>query len=372
MTELKIKPDKSCRWDCLSLGEVMLRFCPGASRIHTARSFAVYEGGGEYNVARALRRCFKLRTAVVTSLVDNPIGHLVEDLILQGGVDQSHIKWVDFDGVGRRARNGIYFADRGFGIRGGTACSDRGHTAIANLRPGDIDWQHIFGTEGVRWFHTGGIFAALSDTTPEVAIEAMSAAKQHGTIVSYDLNFRSSLWKERGGRKRSDEVNRRLAPFADVMFGVMKKEPERAAKSTASKAKASASRTDPTALETDVHFRSMEEFTREFPNIAVIAMTLRNARTANHSTFGAICYSGGNAYASTTYKNLEIFDRIGGGDGFAAGLIYGLLTEKGIQWATECGSALSMLVQTTPGDSSMASLAEVKELMQSGKVQIAR
>lgn len=371
MTELKIKPVKSCRWDCLSLGEVMLRFCPGAGRIHTTRSFEVYEGGGEYNVARALRRCFKMRTAVVTALVDNPIGHLVEDLILQGGVDQSHVKWVDFDGVGRRARNGIYFAERGVGIRGGAACSDRGHTAISNLRPGDIDWQQIFGREGVRWFHTGGIFAALSDTTPEVALEAMTQAKRHGTIVSYDLNYRASLWKERGGKKRADEVNRRLAPLADVMFGVLKKESEPAA-ATAPKKKAPPTRTDSTALETDVHFASMEAITKEFPNLCVVAMTLRHARTANRSAFGAISYSDGNAYSSTTFKNFEIFDRIGGGDGFAAGLIYGLLTEKGVQWATECGAAHSALVQTTPGDSSMASLAEVKQLMQSGTVQIVR
>lgn len=371
MTKLKIKSAKSCRWDCLSLGEVMLRFCPGANRIHTTRSFDVYEGGGEYNVARSLRRCFGMRTAIVTSLVDNPIGHLVEDLIMQGGVDQSHVKWVDFDGVGRRARNGIYFAERGFGVRGGTACSDRGHTAISNLRPGDIDWQRIFGEEGVRWFHSGGIFTALSETTPEVAREAMTVARQHGTIVSYDLNYRASLWKARGGKRGSYEVNYKLAPLADVMFGVLKEEPEHA-KPTASKRKVTTSRTDPTALETEVHFRSMEAVTKEFPNIAVVAMTLRNARTANHSTFGAISYADGNAYVSTTYKNLEIFDRIGGGDGFAAGLIYGLLTDKGMQWATECGAAHSMLVQTTPGDSSMVTVAEVGELMKSGKVQIMR
>lgn len=371
MAELKIKSSKSCRWDCLSLGEVMLRFCPGAHRIHTTRSFAVYEGGGEYNVVRALRRCFRLRTAIVTSLVDNPIGRLVEDLVLQGGVDQTQVKWIEFDGIGRRARNGIYFAERGFGIRGGAACSDRGHTAISNLRPGDIDWQHIFGHEGVRWFHTGGIFAALSETTPEVACEAMRAAKQHGAIVSYDLNYRASLWKTRGGKRRADEVNRELAPLADVMFGVIGKESERG-ESGSSKRKQPNIRTDATALETDVHFRSMENITKEFPNICIVAMTLRNARTANHSTFGAICYADGNAYTSTTYKNLEIYDRIGGGDGFAAGLIYGLLQDKGIEWATECGAAHSALVQTTPGDSSMASIEEVEQLMQSGKVQIVR
>src|SRR5215472_5684346 len=216
---MDVKPKKDCRWDLVSLGEVMLRFDPGEGRIHTTRTFQVWEGGGEYNVARGLKRCFGLDTALVTALVDNPVGRLVQDLIFQGGVDQSNVKWAPDDGVGRSARNGLNFTERGFGLRGAVGCSDRGHTAVSQLRPGDIDWETIFSGQGARWFHTGGIFSALSETTPLVAKEAMLAAKRTGTVVSYDLNYRPSLWKSIGGKTRAQEVNRMLAPLVDVMLG---------------------------------------------------------------------------------------------------------------------------------------------------------
>src|SRR5256886_17662807 len=219
MTQLKIKPKSDCRWDCVSLGEVMLRLDPGDERIHTTRSFKVWEGGGEYNVARGLKRCFGLDTAIVTALVDNPVGRLLQDLMYQGGVDQSQVKWVKYDGVGRAVRNGLNFTERGFGVRAALGCSDRGHTASSQLKPGDVDWQKIFAQEGARWFHTGGIFAALSETTPLVAREAMEAAKRHGVIVSYDLNYRESLWKGIGGQVKAREVNRELAKYVDVMIG---------------------------------------------------------------------------------------------------------------------------------------------------------
>src|SRR6266403_955698 len=216
---LEIKPKEDCRWDVVSLGEVMLRLDPGDGRVHTARTFQVWEGGGEYNVARGLKRCFGMDAAVVTALADNPVGRLVQDLIYQGGVDQSHLKWVKYDGVGRKVRNGLNFTERGFGVRAAVGCSDRGHTAVSQLKPGEIDWDRIFAAEGARWFHTGGIFAALSETTPEVAREAMSAAKRNGTIVSYDLNYRDSLWKSIGGQQRAVAVNRELAPLVDVVIG---------------------------------------------------------------------------------------------------------------------------------------------------------
>src|SRR5512136_2628211 len=216
---LKIRSSTECRWDELSLGEVMLRLDPGEGRIHTTRHFTAWEGGGEYNVARGLRRCFGKRTAVLTALADNPVGRLVEDLMLQGGVDLSLVRWVPFDGVGRTARNGLNFTERGFGVRGAVGISDRGHTAASQLKAGDFDWDHIFGKLGVRWLHTGGIFAALSDTTPQLVIEAVKAAKKHGTVVSYDLNYRPSLWKSIGGQKRAQEVNKEIARHVDVMIG---------------------------------------------------------------------------------------------------------------------------------------------------------
>src|SRR5262252_10896533 len=203
MAQLNVKPKHGCRWDLVSLGEVMLRLDPGDERVSTTRHFRVWEGGGEYNVARGLRRCFGLQTAIVTSLADNPVGRLVEDFILQGGVSTEHIRWVPYDGVGRTVRNGLNFTERGFGVRAALGCSDRGHTAVSQLKPGDIDWERIFGSEGARWFHTGGIFCALSDTTPLVAEEAMTAARKHGAIVSYDLNYRESLWKGIGGKARA-------------------------------------------------------------------------------------------------------------------------------------------------------------------------
>src|SRR5438876_10176928 len=178
MASLELKPKDQCRWDLVALGEVMLRLDPGEGRVSTTRTFHAWEGGGEYNVARGLKRCFGVETAIVTALADNPVGRLVQDLIYQGGVDQSHVKWVTFDGVGRAVRNGLNFTERGFGVRAAVGCSDRGHTGVSQSRPGDIDWKQIFDTQGARWFHTGGIFAALSETTPLVAKDGMQAAKQ--------------------------------------------------------------------------------------------------------------------------------------------------------------------------------------------------
>jgi len=218
-TPLALRPADECRYDAVSLGEIMLRLDPGELRIRTARAFEAWEGGGEYNVVRGLHRVFGLRTAAVTALVDNEIGHLIEQFILAGGVDTSLIRWVDFDGVGRTVRNGLNFTERGFGVRGAVGVSDRGHTAASQLRPGDIDWDHLFGEVGVRWLHTGGIFAALSESTAQTVIEAVTAAKRHGTVVSYDLNYRPSLWKAIGGQERAQQVNREIASSIDVMIG---------------------------------------------------------------------------------------------------------------------------------------------------------
>jgi 2-dehydro-3-deoxygluconokinase len=363
---VEIKVKDGCLWDLVSLGEVMLRLDPGDGRIATARTFQVWEGGGEYNVARGLRRCFGMKTAVVTALADNPIGRLVEDCMNQGGVDQSHVKWFPYDGVGRAVRNGLNFTERGFGVRAALGCSDRGHTAVSKLKPGDIDWDKIYKREGSRWFHTGGIFAALSETTPLVAQEAIRKAKESGTVVSYDLNYRESLWKSIGGKKRAVEVNRELVRGVDMLLG-----------NEEDFTSALGFQTDGVSenyaeLDTANFGRMIEKVVAEFPNLKVVATSLRNAKSATRNDWGAICWSEGHFYCAPLRMDLEIFDRIGGGDSFASGLIYGFLTSRGAQWAVECGAAHGALAMTTPGDTTMATLAEVERVMKGASARVAR
>ena len=363
---LEIRPKHECRYDHVSLGEVMLRFDPGEGRIRTARTFRVWEGGGEYNVARGLRRCFGLRTAVVTALADNDVGRLVEDLILQGGVDSDFIRWMKYDGLGRSVRNGLNFTERGFGVRGALGVSDRGHTAASQLRPGDVDWEHLFGTLGVRWFHTGGIFAGLSETTPDVIEEAMQAAKRHGTVVSYDLNYRPSLWTSYGGQARAQEVNRRLARYVDVMIG----NEEDFTASLGFEVPATDARLN--ALEVDNFKAMIQAVTKEFDNFAVIATTLRTVHTASVNDWGAVAWMDGSFLEATHRPQLDILDRVGGGDSFASGLIYGLMEKQDIALAVEYGAAHGALAMTTPGDTSMASLKEVEALVRGAGARVQR
>jgi 2-dehydro-3-deoxygluconokinase len=344
-----------CEFDLVSLGEVMLRFDPGEGRIVGARNFNVWEGGGEYNVARGLRRCFDLRTSIVTALVDNPVGRLVEDLMLQGGVDLSHVVWRPFDGVGREARNGIYFLERGFGVRGGLGMMDRGSTAIAQMKPGDVDWDEIFQDEGVRWFHTGGVMAALSENSTAVVREAMEAARRHGTVVSFDCNYRASLWKQRGGREGSIRVNRELMPLVDVLFG---HEGDVAAVMSES--------SHGPVWHTLESFEAMaRRVVGEFANVKVIASTVRKTHSASVNGWGAFGFAQGKAFVGMSFERLEILDRVGGGDSFASGLIYGLMAGRGMQWALDCGVAHGALAMST-ADSSMATMAEVERLMAGG------
>src|SRR5437870_832041 len=361
---LQIKPRDACRWDELRLGEVMLRFDPGDHRIATTRKFEVFEGGGEYNVARGLKRCFGLDAAHVTALADNRVGRLVEDLMYQGGVHQV-VRWVADDGVGRTVRNGLNFVERGFGVSAALGCSDRGHTAISQMKPDDVDWEQMFGKYGVRWFHTGGIFCALSEGTPEVAIAAMKAARKYGTIVSYDLNYRDSLWKSIGGKKRAQEVNRRLAPLVDVMLG------NEEDFSAALGFEVSGMDEHISTIEAEAFREMIKNVVKEFP-FKVVATTLRKAKTATVNDWGAICYADGAFHEAKHRENLEIYDRVGGGDSFASGLIYGFLSGQGPQWAVECGAAHGALAMTTPGDTTMATLKEVTQLMKGSGARIAR
>jgi 2-dehydro-3-deoxygluconokinase len=359
-------PRAGVRWDLVSLGEIMLRLDPGDMRIHTTRSFRAWEGGGEYNVARGLRRCFGRRTAVVTALADNPVGRLIEDLVLQGGVDTALIRWVPYDGTGKSVRNGLNFTERGFGLRGALGCSDRGNTAASQMKPGEVDWDHVLGREGARWLHTGGIFAALSPTTAQVVEEAMIAARRHGVTVSYDLNYRPSLWSSIGGQARAREVNRALVAHADVLFG--NEEDLTAALGLTVEGLDD----QHLRLEAQSYARTMERAIEAFPNLKIVATTLRAARSATVNDWSALCVAGKELYQSTMREGLLIHDRVGGGDSFASGFIHGLLAGREVAWALECGAAHGALAMTTPGDTSMATLAEVEKAMKGGSPRVER
>lgn len=355
--KLELREKEDCTFDMISLGEIMLRLDPGDARIRTARSFRVWEGGGEYNVARGLRKCFGLKTAAVTALADNEIGRLVEDFMLQGGVDTSLIKWVKYDGIGRTVRNGLNFTERGYGIRGALGVSDRGNTAASQLKEGDIDWEYIFGTLGVRWLHTGGIFAALSDTTAKVVIEAVKTAKKYGTIVSYDLNYRPSLWNDIGGKAKAREVNKEIAKYIDVMIG--NEEDFTACLGL----EVEGNDENLKKLNIDGYKKMMAKAAELYPNFKVAASTLRTVKTATVNDWSAICWADGKVYNGLDLNGLEIYDRVGGGDSFASGLIYGLMETGDPQTAVNYGVAHGALAMTTPGDTSMATKAEVERII---------
>ena len=366
MNPLNIRSAESCKFDCLSLGEIMLRLDPGDGRVRTARKFQAWEGGGEYNVARGLRRCFGLRTTVATAFADNEVGRLIEDFILKGGVDTSFVQWKKYDGVGREVRNGLNFTERGFGIRGAVGVPDRGNTAASQMKPGDFDWDYIFGDLGVRWFHTGGIFAALSESTAALTEEAVAAAQNHGTIVSYDLNYRPSLWNAIGGHAKAQEVNRRIASNVDVMIGneedftaCLGFEVEGVDENISN-------------IEIDSFKNMINRAVSEFPNFKATATTLRAVRTATVNDWGAICWAGGEFFEANHRPELEIFDRVGGGDSFASGLIYGFLSTGCPEQAVNYGAAHGALAMTTPGDTSMATLHEVEKIVSGGGARVVR
>ncbi len=366
MNDLKLRQQSECKYDILSLGEIMLRLDPGSERIHTARMFRVWEGGGEYNVARGMKRCFGKRAAVATAIVDNPIGRLLEDFIFQGGVSTEYIRWVPFDGIGRKSRVGLNFTERGFGVRAAVGCSDRANSAASQIKKGDFDWEKIFGQDGIRWLHTGGIFAALSATTPDAIIEAVTIAKKYGTMVSYDLNYRASLWKDIGGQDKARQVNREIAKYVDVMIG-NEEDFTAALGFEVEGLDEHCSNLDPT------NFKKMiQKAVAQFPNFKAVATTLRNAKTAGRNDWGAILYFDGKFYEAVLRPDLEIYDRVGGGDSFASGLIYGLMEGKSPEQAVNYGAAHGALAMTTPGDTSTASLKEVEAVMKGATARIAR
>lgn len=364
---LTVRPAADCLYDVVSLGEVMLRLDPGEGRIRTARQFRVWEGGGEYNVARGLRRAFGMRAAIVTALADNEVGRLVEDLMLTGGLDTLFVRWLPYDGIGRDVRNGLNFTERGFGVRGAVGVSDRGHTAASQLAPGDVDWDHLFGELGVRWLHTGGIFAALSESAADTVVEAVTAAKRHGTVVSYDLNYRPSLWKAIGGQVKAQEVNREIARHIDVMIGNEED-------FTASLGfEVEGVDENLSALRVSTFAAMIERAAAEYPNFAVIGTTMRTVHSASINDWGALAWSRGTGVVQATHRErLEIMDRVGGGDSFASGMVYGLLEGEPLQTAVEYGAAHGALAMTTPGDTTMATSAEVLKLAGGGSARVDR
>lgn len=363
---LSIKPKQDCMFDQLSIGEVMLRLDPGEQRIRNSRHFTAWEGGGEYNVARGLSKCFNLRAAIVTALAGNDIGRLIEDLIMQGGVDTRFVKWMPYDGIGRNVRNGINFTERGFGLRGALGVSDRANSAASNLKPGDIDWDYIFGECGVRWFHTGGIFAALSDTTADVILEAAKSAKKNNTIISYDLNYRPSLWKAIGGKQKACDVNSEIVKYVDVLFG--NEEDFTACLGI----EIDGNSDNFSALSRDGYKNMMDVAAEKYPNLKIIASTLREVKTANRNNWSAICMADGKLYDGMELDDLDILDRVGGGDSFASGFIYALLSGMDCKSALDYGICHGALAMTTPGDTSMASLGEVQALVDGSGARVER
>lgn len=341
---LRMKPEDKCYYDFASLGEVMLRFDPGEGRIRNARSFNVYEGGGEYNVAQGIASCFGKKSAAVTALADNEIGRLIENLMLADGVECSFVKLTPCDGMGKDVRNGLNFTERGFGARKGLGVSDRANTAAGQLRPSDIDWDKLFGEKGVRWFHTGGIFAALSDSSLETLLTAVKKAHEYGTVVSYDLNYRASLYASRE-KDCALRIAEKILPYVDVLIGNDIEYPLCMGSDLTKKCDKIASAA------------VLERVCEKYKNLAVACAIYISPDT---NTLSAVCRADGRDYFADDYAGLEILDPVGAGDAYAAGFFYGLMQGYSFESCLAYGAGHSALSFTTPGDTSCVSLREVE------------
>ena len=359
---LKIKSAKETEFDLLALGECMIRLSPpGHQRIELAPVFEAYAGGGEYNVAYALAR-YGMRTAWISRLVDNPLGAFIKNHAQASGMNVSEVIWVPYDGVGRADRIGLNFTEVGIGVRPSVTLYDRGHSAVSHMKPGEVDWKRIFNQRRVRWFHNGGIFTALSDSCADVVEEAMQAAHEAGTIVSYDLNFRSKLWSS----KRAIEITKKLVPYIDVLIGneedfqkVLGFEVEGTDESLKT-------------LPIEGYKKMVEKVVKVYPQIHAVGTTLREVVSGLVNNWSAIMYYDGQFYASRRYDHLEIEDRVGGGDGFCSGIVYGLLHDMAPQECVEMGAAHGALLQSTRGDTSMVTMEEIKHVMGGGSARIKR
>lgn len=359
---IKLLNEKEVEFDLIALGECMIRLSPpGHQRIELTPYFEVYAGGGEYNVAYALAR-YGLRTAWISRLVDNPLGHFIRNHAKTSGMDISEVIWVPYDGSGRADRIGLNFTEVGIGVRPSVTLYDRGHTAISHIKPGEVNWKKIFSQRKARWFHTGGIFTALSDSCAEVTLEAVKAAHEAGTIVSYDLNFRSKLWSS----KKAIEVTKGIVPYIDVLIGneedfqkVLGFEVEGVDENLKE-------------LPIEAYKKMVKKVVTTYPHIKVVGTTLREVLSGLVNNWSAIMYFDGDFYESRKYQNLEIEDRVGGGDGFCSGLVYGFLKGMSPQECVEIGAAHGALLQSTRGDTSMVTLEEIMHVVGGGSARIKR
>ncbi len=361
---LDIKPEGAL--DFLSLGALVHRLDPGIVPFRKATGCQIHVSGGEFNCAANLADCFRLKTGIATAIVDYPIGELVAERVRAMGV-RPFYKLFKHNGVNGPNIATVY-SDRGYGVRAPVVFYNRANEAGALLKPGDFDWNAIFGAgvrgAGVRWFHSGGIFSALSETTGELIVEAMKAAKAFGAVTSFDLNYRAKLWNIWGGQERAQAVIRRIVENVDVLVG--NEEDLQLGLGVSGPEVAAKSKLDPSTF-----FGMIDNVLAKFPKVKIVATTLREVHSTNHHTWGAVAWIDGKTFVSPTCE-LDIYDRVGGGDGFASGFFYGLLTGETEQEAVNLGWAHGALLTTFPGDTTMATVEQVRAFAKGGSARIQR